>query len=117
VEVEAFRQETGWSALGETAQSSVPQTFPMLWLSAPAIKSLLQVKLEAAGAVAIHESQAFAYEHPLQIDHDYLMNLELDDQPSPARLILRARVVTASGVLALTMETILRLIPASGSPA
>jgi Zn-dependent M32 family carboxypeptidase len=85
----------------------------MRWLTTPEIKCVLETKVKDAGGVAIHESQSFVYENPLDPDQDYLMTADLAYQTNPQRMILTASVVTPSEVLCLQMVTILRIITAA----
>ncbi len=119
-DVEAFRHETGWSvndgaARGRAQPIPVPHTFPMRWLTAPELWAVLEIKLKRAGGIAVHESQSFSYEIPLDADQDYLMTADIDHQMNPERLIVRASVVTARDEPCLQMETILRIVGAAGS--
>jgi hypothetical protein len=119
-DIEAFRHETGWpindGSAGAWAQPGrVPHTFPMRWLTAPELWSVLEVKLQKAGGIAVHESQSFTYEAPLDADQDYLMTADIDHQTNPERLIVRTSVVTARDEPCLLMETILRIVGAAGS--
>ncbi len=121
-EIEAFRRETGWpetgaSACGMTQALQVPHTFPMRWLGLPELRSFLEAELQKAGGVPFHESQSFTYENPLDADQDYLITADVYHQKNPERLVVRASVVTLRNEPHLQMETILRIITASGSEA
>lgn len=118
-EVEAFRDETGWAGDGSVRSPmqpiQVPHTFPMRWLTVPELWAVLEMKLKKAGGIAIHESQSFTYETPLDADQDYLMTADIDHQMNPERLVVRTLVVTARDEPCLQMETILRIVRAAGS--
>ncbi len=115
-EVAAFARETGWF-VDVDQEIAVPHTFPMRWLSLPAIHDTIAARLDEAGGIAIHEAQSFAYESQLCADRDYVMSAELEQQANPPRLVLRVQIATPDDALCLKIETVLRIVSAAAASA
>ncbi len=111
-EVAAFARETGWFVDADQ-EIAVPHTFPMRWLSLPAIHDALAARLDEAGGIAVHEAQSFAYARQLAADRDYVMEAGLEQQANPPRLVLHVKIATPDGVPCLEIETVLRIISAT----
>jgi hypothetical protein len=108
--IDAFCRATGWPELRPTDKARVPHTFPMLWLSGPHLRAALEAKLRDLGGIAIHESQSFAYQKPLEADRDYRLNASLETLRNPDRLILRVSISEMANDAVLDIETILRVV-------
>ncbi|MCB1535920.1 MAG: hypothetical protein KDJ44_14660 [Rhodoblastus sp.] len=103
-EVQAFATAVGARA-GE-----IPATFPIVWLSAPALKAALR---EAVGPdfLPVHESQSFDYVRPLVPGAALRMSAVARRESAPERLVVEAEATEFSGARALTMRVALRLVP------
>jgi len=107
-DVEAFRAATGWHEADLKDSVRVPHTFPMLWLSGAELRAAIEAKVQSLGGIAIHESQTFTYQKPLDVDRDYLLSAEIETHTNPDRLSVRVSVSEMNDVL-LDIETILRV--------
>ena len=95
---------------------AIPATFPIVWLSAPALKAALR---DAAGAefLPVHESQSFDYARPLVSGAGYRLTAFAARETAPDRLVVEADVCEATGAPVLTMRAVLRLVSLSGGQA
>lgn len=103
----------GFAAATGAPAGEIPATFPIVWLSAPALKDALR---EAAGAdfLPVHESQSFDYLRPLARDATYRLVAVARRESAPERLVVEASVTELSGAAALNMRAALRLVPLAG---
>ncbi|WP_158809852.1 hypothetical protein [Beijerinckia sp. L45] len=99
-------------ATGVAPAATLPLTYPMRWLALPDIRAGLLDLASGAEAVLVHESQSFAYTHPLFVDQLYTLTVFARREAAPDRVILDGVVTDAAGVEQLRIETILRLIAA-----
>ena len=109
----ALARFPGASALPANA---VPTTFPIVWLSHPAIRAAIE-GCARGGEAAFHEEQSFDYREALEAGAPYRLTAEIERQDAPARIALASRL-DRQGETVLTMRTVLRLIDgtlASGS--
>lgn len=100
------------AALGAATRSpdaGVPATFPIVWLSQPAIRDAL-MGLLAPGELPFHEEQAFDYASPLESGIGYSLFVDLARDEEPARIVLSARAEAANGQTVMTAKTVLRLL-------
>ncbi|MFV0280699.1 MAG: hypothetical protein ACK5JM_08050 [Rhodoblastus sp.] len=97
-------------AVLDASGAEIPATFPIVWLSLPALKTALR---EAAGAghLPVHESQSFDYAQPLVSGAAYRMSVAAQRENAPPRLVVEAKVADASGAKIVTMRAALRLVP------
>ena len=95
------------------ADGSVPPTFPVVWLSAPALKAALR---DAVGPdfLPVHESQSFDYARPLALGAACRLTAVARRENAPERLVVEASVADLSGAPVLTMRAVLRLVPLAG---
>ncbi len=109
-EILAFAKATGAPGDG------VPATFPIVWLSAPALKAALR---EAVGPdfLPVHESQSFDYARLLAPDAAYRLAAVARRERAPDRLVVEASVTEPAGAPVLTLRAVLRLVPLAGGRA
>lgn len=88
--------------------NAVPATFPIVWLSHPAIRAAIE-GCARAGEAAFHEEQSFDYRAALEAGVAYRLTAEIERQDAPARIALASRL-DRQGEIVLTMRTLLRLI-------
>lgn len=98
------------SALGlEHGFGPVPLTFPIRWLSMPAIHSVLIRRLELIGEIVVQQSQTFTYQQRFAPDRDYSLTVEARRERTPTdRTLLHATVRDSEGAIVATLETLLR---------
>ena len=112
-EVAGFLRETG----GARTLGFVPLTFPVRWLTLPAIRGLILQLIGGQGFLPVHEGQSFAYEHELRIETDYVLAVEARRTAKPPRLILKMAISTGEGENCARVETVLRVVPLNLEPA
>jgi hypothetical protein len=100
----AFARATGG------ATGHIPFTFPVRWFARPEVRAAAAQMMGEAAWVPLHESQSFDYRMPLKSDVDYRMTIDMSREMKPARIVLRAKVVTDADEPCLTMEMILRIV-------
>jgi hypothetical protein len=105
-EAESFRVAT---SLPPDGTQTLPLTFPMRWLVAPAVREALAALVPEPDLVLVHESQAFDYAAPLLTDHPYAMTLTARRKSDPAQLIVDGTIAARDGAAIGRLETILRL--------
>ena len=106
-EISAFAAAVGAPA------NPIPATFPIAWLSAPALKAALR---EAVGPdfLPVHESQSFDYVRPLVPGAALRLTAVARRESAPERLVVEAEATELSGAPALIMRAALRLVPLAG---
>ncbi len=99
-------------ALGPHANyGPVPLTFPIRWLSLPAVRGEISRALGLDQTPLVQQSQTFDYARRLECDHDYAFALTARRAaPSPDRTVLHATIRDAAGNDMLTMDTVLRTL-------
>lgn len=93
---------------------AVPATFPIVWLSDPAIRAAVE-RFAKAGEVAFHEEQTFEYSAGLECGASYGLVAEIERLEEPARIAISGRV-EREGETLLTMRTLLRLVDGAPVP-
>ena len=106
-EVAGFLRETR----GARTLGFVPLTFPVRWLTLPAIRGLILQLIGGQGFLPVHEGQSFAYEHELRIETDYVLAVEARRTAKPPRLTLKMAVSTSQREICAHLETVLRIVP------
>jgi hypothetical protein len=104
----------------ETAKESngfVPLTFPFCWLTLPEIRSEILQMIGGEKFIPVHEAQSFVYDRELQIDTDYILAIELSHAEKPPRVILRMAISSPSKEVCAHLETVLRIVPLTATPA
>jgi acyl dehydratase len=87
----------------------VPLSFPIRWLSLPAIRPVVIQRLGLAGEAIVQQSQTFNFHDPLAADRDYNFEVLARRERTPAdRTILQATVRDAAGATTATLTTLLR---------
>ena len=106
-EIAAFAAAVG------SGDGYVPPTFPIVWLSAPALKAALR---DAVGPdfLPVHESQSFDYIRPLAAGAACRLTAIARREHAPDRLVVEASVADLAGAPVLTMRAVLRLVPLAG---
>ncbi len=106
-DIAAFAEACG------TPPGEPPATFPLVWLAAPALRSILGV---AAGPsyLPVHESQSFDYERPLKPGGRYVLSGLARRETGPDRLVVALQATDGEAHVALTMKTVLRLLAVAG---
>ena len=89
----------------------VPLAYPAVWLTEPALSSVVSDVCETLAVVPVHESQAFVYERPLIASESYDVTVTLRREETPPRLIADALIATTSGAPVGKIEAMLRLVP------
>ena len=107
VAVDAARVSDFAAAAG--AGVGVPATFPIVWLSDPAMKDALRQAL-GPGRLPVHESQSFDYSAPLEPGARYRLEAKARLEAAPDRLIVESRVSDADGGPVVAMRSVLRLV-------
>lgn len=116
LEVSAEREAVArFAAATRSAGAGVPATFPIVWLTHPAIRAAAE-NLARPGEVAFHEEQAFDYRAPLVPDAPYGLLATLERHEGPARVVVAARIAR-DGAPVLTVRTVLRLLDTSAMAA
>ncbi len=105
--IEAFRSATGGSG------AAVPATFPIVWLSLPALNEALKAAV-GPGRLPVHETQSFDYERPLKPGETFVLAGVARREPSPERLVVSVEARGADGHIALTMKSVLRVVAVAG---
>ena len=100
------------AALGQ-AISDTPAIFPIVWLSAPALKQKLRSAL-GPGHLPIHETQSFDYEHPLTPGR-YRLSGVARRECAPDRLIVTMQAIDGGGRTTVVLRSVLRIVTVSGS--
>ena len=108
-DADVFRHATGLPSGG----AMLPLSFPMRWLATRDIRVALAALVGHDEVVLVHESQSFAYAHPLRVDQPYDLRLIVRREHAPERLILDGTITDADGADCAQVETILRLFAAS----
>lgn len=98
------------SALGlQRGFGPVPLTFPIRWLSLPAIRPIVVSRLGLSGEMVVQQSQTFTYHRNLAADRDYNFTVEARRERMPAdRTILHGTVRDSAGAIVATLDTLLR---------
>jgi hypothetical protein len=113
-EVVAEQDSIADFALAIGQQTSEPSaTFPIVWLSLPALKQALRATL-GAGHLAIHESQSFDYERPLTPGGRYMLSGVARRESGPDRLVVTVQAADEGGRIAVAMRSVLRIVAVSG---
>lgn len=89
----------------------VPLAYPAVWLSEPALSTIVSRVCETLGVVPVHESQSFAYERSLTAGDSYDVTVTLRREETPPRLIADALIAATDGAPVGKIETMLRLVP------
>jgi len=100
------------NALGQQ-RNEPPATYPIVWLSTPALKQALREAL-GPGHLPIHESQSFDYERPLTPGGRYRLAGSARREPGPDRLIVTMQATDDGGRLVVAMKSVLRIVAVSG---
>lgn len=98
------------SALGlQRSFGPVPLTFPIRWLSLPAIRPIVIRGLGLTGKMVVQQSQTFTYHRGFAADCDYDLTVEARRERTPAdRTILHGTVRDSGGAIVATLDTLLR---------
>jgi acyl dehydratase len=98
------------SALGlQRSFGPVPLTFPIRWLSLPAIRPIVIHGLGLTGEMIVQQSQTFTYHRGFAADCDYAFTVEARRERTPAdRTILHGTVRDSAGAIVATLDTLLR---------
>lgn len=104
----AYSRETGGDA------SSVPLSFPAVWLTDPTLFDPVRDLCAALDVVPVHESQSFFYETPLLSGGRYDLDIAMRREETPPRLIIEATIRALDGAPVGRSETMLRLVPRAG---
>ncbi|HEY8161767.1 MAG TPA: hypothetical protein VIF34_05800 [Methylocystis sp.] len=107
----AYARETGGNA------SSVPLSYPAIWLMEPALFAPVRDICAALNVVPVHEAQSFAYETPLLSGESYDVSVSLRREATPPRIVIDATIFALNGVIVARIETMLRLVPGAGHGA
>lgn len=102
-----FLRATG----GQIVEDFVPLTFPFCWLSLPEVRSVVEALICRERALPVHEAQSFSYQQRLEIETDYVLDIEFSRTAKPPRLTLSATIATRQGTLCGRLETVLRIVP------
>lgn len=96
----------------------VPLTFPIRWLSLPAIRLPVIDGLGLTGEAIVQQAQTFTYRAELAADRDYTFEVEARRERGPAdRTLLRGTVRDRTGAVVTTLDTLLRTIGPGASRA
>ncbi len=104
----AYARETGGDG------SSVPLSYPALWLMEPALSAPVREICATLDAVPVHEAQSFAYETPLLSGESYDVRVLLRCEATPPRIVIDATISALDGATVARIETTLRLVPRAG---
>jgi hypothetical protein len=85
-------------ATGSTPAATLPLTYPMRWLALPDVRAGVLDLLPSADVILVHESQSFAYSHPLYVDRLYTLALFARREETPDRVILDGTVIDVAGI-------------------
>ncbi|WP_316176768.1 MaoC family dehydratase [Bradyrhizobium sp. SZCCHNS30591] len=98
------------SALGlQRGFGPVPFSFPIRWLSLPAIRPTVIGRLGLTDEIVVQQSQTFAYHEGLGPDRDYGFAVEARRERTPTdRTLLRGTVCDSEGRVVATLDTLLR---------
>ncbi|WP_253708063.1 MaoC/PaaZ C-terminal domain-containing protein [Bradyrhizobium sp. WD16] len=89
----------------------VPLTFPIRWLSLPAIRSTVIRGLGLTGEAIVQQSQTFTYCAALATDCHYSFEVEARrERGSADRTLLRGTVRDSTGAVVVSLDTLLRTI-------
>lgn len=101
----AYARETGGD------DTSVPLAFPAVFLSEPALFTVVRDLCARLDVVPVHEAQSFVYEAPLVAGESYDLSVTMAREETPPRLTLDASIATVAGAPCARIETMLRLVP------
>ncbi|QGM96465.1 hypothetical protein [Methylocystis parvus] len=107
-QAEAYSRETGGDG------SSVPLSFPAVWLTDATLFDPVRALCAALDVVPVQESQSFSYETPLVAGESYDVSVAMRREETPPRLVIDAIIATPGGASVATSETMLRLVPRTG---
>lgn len=89
----------------------VPLTFPIRWLSLPAIRSTVIRGLGLTGEAIVQQAQTFTYCAALATDCHYSFEVEARrERGSADRTLLRGTVRDSTGAVVVSLDTLLRTI-------
>ncbi len=97
----------------EAPPGEPPATFPIAWLAAPALRSMLQA-MAGPSYLPVHESQSFDYERALKPGGRYVLSGVARRETGPDRLVVALQATDGEAHVALTMKTVLRLVAVAG---